>query len=87
MASQPRTFGIADLCARTGVTETFVRQCVEQRLVQPLSRSAKTWRFDESAIERIEVAHRMDRQLGGNPAGTSIMMAVLDDLEDLRQRL
>lgn len=87
MAMPSRMLGIADLCARTGVTEAFVRQCVEQQLIAPLSPSAKVWRFDPSAIERIEVAHRMHRQLGGNPVGTSIMMGVLDDLEDLRQRL
>jgi chaperone modulatory protein CbpM len=78
---------LSDLCDVCTVTRERVVQLVDEGLVEPLGREPAEWRFSGSSVRRVVIAERLSRDLRLNAAGAALVLDLLDEMTQLRQRL
>ena len=77
----------SDLCEVCTVTSERVVQLVDEGLLEPVGREPAEWRFSGHSVRRIVVAERLSRDLRLNAAGAALVLDLLDEVTQLRQRL
>jgi chaperone modulatory protein CbpM len=78
---------LSDLCEVCSVSSDVVLQLVDEGLVEPVGREPSEWRFSGRSVRRVVVAERLSRDLRLNPAGAALVLDLLDEVKQLRQRL
>lgn len=78
---------LTDLCEVCRVTSDQVEQLVSEGLVEPMGREPSEWRFTGRSVRRVVVAERLSRDLRVNAAGAALVLELLDEVKQLRQRL
>ena len=78
---------LSDLCEVCTVSSERVVQLVGEGLVEPLGREPAEWRFSGQSVRRVVVAERLSRDLRLNAAGAALVLDLLDEVTQLRQRL
>ncbi|ANO52760.1 chaperone modulator CbpM [Woeseia oceani] len=78
---------LSDLCRVCTVSSERVVQLVEEGLVEPVGNEPAEWRFSGHSVRRVVVAERLSRDLRLNPAGAALVLDLLDEVQQLRQRL
>ncbi len=78
---------LSDLCEVCTVTSERVVQLVDEGLVEPVGREPAEWRFSGHSVRRVVVAERLSRDLRLNAAGAALVLDLLDEVTQLRQRL
>lgn len=82
-----REISLPELCEVCTVTSERIVQLVDEGLVEPAGREPAEWRFSGTSVRRIVVAERLSRDLRLNAAGAALVLDLLDELMQLRQRL
>jgi chaperone modulatory protein CbpM len=82
-----REMSLSDLCRVCTVTSERVVQLVDEGLVEPDGRKPAEWRFSGHSVRRVVVAERLSRDLRLNAAGAALVLDLLDEVKQLRQRL
>ena len=82
-----REMSLSDLCKVCTVTSERVVQLVDEGLVEPDGRKPAEWRFSGLSVRRVVVAERLSRDLRLNAAGAALVLDLLDEVKQLRQRL
>jgi chaperone modulatory protein CbpM len=82
-----REMSLSDLCEVCTVTSERVVQLVDEGLVEPEGREPAEWRFSGRSVRRVVVAERLSRDLRLNAAGAALVLELLDEVKQLRQRL
>jgi chaperone modulatory protein CbpM len=82
-----REMSLSDLCKVCTVTSERVVQLVDEGLVEPDGRNPAEWRFSGRSVRRVVVAERLSRDLRLNAAGAALVLDLLDEVTQLRQRL
>ena len=82
-----REMSLSDLCKVCTVTSERIVQLVDEGLVEPDGRKPAEWRFSGRSVRRVVVAERLSRDLRLNPAGAALVLDLLDEVKQLRQRL
>ena len=82
-----REMSLYDLCEVCTVTSERVVQLVDEGLVEPVGREPAEWRFSGRSVRRVVVAERLSRDLRLNAAGAALVLDLLDEVKQLRQRL
>lgn len=78
---------LSDLCSMCSVTTERVVQLVDEGVVEPEGRSPSEWRFSGFCVRRVVVAERLSRDLRLNAAGAALVLDLLDEVKELRERL
>jgi chaperone modulatory protein CbpM len=78
---------LAEVSRCCGVQAEAVIAMVEEGMVEPRGRSPRDWRFPGPALRRIQITLRLRRDLDLNLAGAALALDLLEEIEDLRQRL
>lgn len=78
---------LSDLCKICSVTSERVVRLVEEGLVEPTGREPSEWLFSGRSVRRVVVAERLSRDLRLNAAGAALVLDLLDEVQQLRQRL
>ena len=87
LVSNAPILGLQDLCEICSVSEVTVRAYVEEGVVDVQSDDAGHWRFSEVSVVRLQKAHRLERDLGLNPAGAALALDLLGQIDKLKTRL
>ena len=82
-----REMSLSDLCEVCTVTSERVVQLVDEGLVEPVGREPAEWLFSGRSVRRVVVAERLSRDLRLNAAGAALVLELLDEVKQLRQRL
>ena len=78
---------LADLCRACRLPAERVYELVEEGVVEPVGRQPGGWRFRGISLYRVQIALRLQRDLGVNIAGAALALDLLEELEQLRSRL
>ena len=78
---------LAELSRRCRVAERDIIALVEEGILEPRGAVPGEWRFAAPCVRRVQVAIRLERDLGINRAGVALALDLLDELAWLRQRL
>ena len=78
---------LSDLCEVCSVSSERIVRLVDEGLVEPVGREPAEWRFSGRSVRRVVVAERLSRDLRLNAAGAALVLDLLDEVKQLRQRL
>ena len=81
------TLTLAQLCRTCSVHADYVIELVEEGVIQPVGGEITQWSFPGLSIQRTRKAQRLQTDLGINLAGVAVILELLDDVDDLHQRL
>lgn len=76
-----------ELCRSCRVDQNVIIALVEEGIIDPISRHELPWNFSGTVLPRVARALRLQRDLDLNPAGTAFALDLLNEIEDLRNRL
>jgi chaperone modulatory protein CbpM len=85
--SEKNLLALAEICERCGLPEETVRAYVAEGVVEAEGKDVARWRFSEVSVMRIQKAHRLERDLGLNPAGAALALELMARIDELRARL
>ncbi|MES2979001.1 MAG: chaperone modulator CbpM [Pseudomonadota bacterium] len=78
---------LGEVARACGADQTFIVALVDEGALFPGGSAPAHWHFTGSHVHRIRVALRLQEDLGVNLAGAALALELLDELQDLRQRL
>lgn len=78
---------LTDLCATCQIDALHVSEMVAEGVVEPEGSSPDEWFFDQLAMRRLQMAVRLQRDLGVNLPGAALALDLLEELETLRKQL
>ena len=79
---------LAELCWTCQTPAETIIRMVDHGVIAPIEgTSTRQWRFHCSALIRADKALRLKQDLGINLAGTALALELLDEIDDLRQKL
>ncbi len=81
------TVTLSELTQLCGSSGRVVRLMVTEGLLRPKGQVPEEWRFDGFEVRRARRAVRLRRDLNLNLAGTALAIDLIEELEQLRERL
>lgn len=78
---------LAELSQCCGVTVEKLLVLIGEGVLTPAGRTQREWRFSGPEIARAQSALRLERDLGVNPAGAALAIELMDEMQQLRQRV
>jgi len=81
------TFTIDELCRTCAVEAEFIRDLVDQGILDPRRARGKNWIFPVQSMRRTRVVVRLQRDLGVNLAGAALALDLLERIDELDARL
>lgn len=79
-------FSLADLSQSCRVDAEWLITLVGEGIIEPLD-SASRWRFSGHCLRRVRTVQRLQQDLGVNLAGAALVLDLLTEMAELRQRL
>jgi chaperone modulatory protein CbpM len=76
-----------DLCRACSSSAEWIIELVEVGTLEPSGEEQARWRFSGSSLQKAQTAMRLQRDLGINLAGVALAIELLDEIEELRERL
>ena len=80
-------FSLGDLCRACAMDAEWLIKLVEEGVLEPLHTSPDKWRFSGISLQRARRVKRLQSDLGINLAGAALALELLDEIENLRERL
>lgn len=76
-----------ELCSLCRVTLEELVAMVDEGLIEPAGGTPQAWEFSSYAVRRVQLARRLERDLGVNVAGAALVSDLLEEIERLRERV
>jgi chaperone modulatory protein CbpM len=76
---------LADLSRMFAVDEGHIVELVEEGVLTVIEIDTSEWRFSGTALRRVRIALRLERDLGINVPGVALALELLEELETLRR--
>ena len=82
-------FTLTELSNACSMQTEYVIEMVEQGIVEPLEEQCEQlhWTFSGRSLVRARKARRLQQDLGINLAGAALVLDMMEELEQLRERL
>ncbi len=77
-------FTLTEFCSICAVEERQIIELVEEGVIET---SLTQWRFSGDALRRARISLRLQRDLRVNPAGTAVVLDLLEQIAELQRRL
>jgi chaperone modulatory protein CbpM len=77
-------FSISEVCSICAVEERQIVELVEEGVIS--TTSVTQWRFSGADLRRARISLRLQRDLGVNPAGTALVLDLLERIDMLERR-
>ncbi|WP_374089279.1 chaperone modulator CbpM [Methylomicrobium lacus] len=78
-------FSLLELCEYAKTSQEQVIEMVEEGILEPDGASVHSWRFDTKALKRLQIAMRLQQDLGVNLPGIALVLDLLEEMDALRQ--
>lgn len=76
-----------EVCQQTNLSEHELTELLDLGLLEPQETDYAQMTFSASMIQRVQVAHRLQRDLKLNPQAAVLVLELLDEMNQLRQEL
>lgn len=85
--SQETFFALNELCEVCRASPEIIKAFIEYEIIRPQGASDDTWLFDLNHLQKVKMALRLQQDLEVNLAGIALVMDLLDELEELREKV
>ncbi len=86
-ANERADLTITDICERCGLSLDVVTTYVEEGLLDVSGPDSQSWKFTRTHIIHLQKAHRLEKDLRLNPAGSVLVLELQTRIERLQARL
>jgi len=80
-------FTLVELCRLGKTNAEYILDLIDEGLLEPEDSSTPEWQFDSRALTRLQKTIHLQRDLRVNLAGAALVLDLLEELEELRQKL
>ena len=82
-------FTLTELSNACSVQTEYIVEMIEEGIVEPLEERCEQphWKFSGRSLVRARKARRLQQDLGINLAGAALVLDMMEELEQLRERL
>jgi chaperone modulatory protein CbpM len=80
-------FSLGDLSRACGQPAEWILALVEEGVIEPAGADPAHWQFRGYCLRRVHIVRRLQSDLGLNLAGAALALELLDEVEQLRQRI
>lgn len=80
-------FTLVELCEYAKTTTEQIAEMIDEGIIEPKDISKQNGCFDTAAFKRLQIALRLQRDLGVNLPGSALVLDLLEEMEQLRQQL
>jgi len=77
--------GLDELCRLCDVTAELVLEMALEGVIVPRGEQTQEWRFVGMDVRRVQIALRLQRDLGVNLSGAALALELLEEVEELRR--
>ncbi|SHO46826.1 chaperone modulator CbpM [Desulfopila aestuarii] len=81
------SYDLKELCKVCKVKDDLVFDMINEGMLTPLGDSPKSWKFSATSIKKIQVAVRLQEDLGVNLPGAALALDLMEELEILRAKI
>lgn len=79
-------YSLSDICRLCNVSLDMVQEMIDEGLLCPRGQHPMEWRFTVVELRRIQITRRLQRDLRVNLPGCALILDLLEELEEMRQR-
>ena len=79
-------FTLVELCCMGKTNAEYILELVEEGVLEPEGSSTPDWRFDSRALKRLQKTIHLQHDLRVNLAGAALVLDLLEEVEELRQK-
>jgi chaperone modulatory protein CbpM len=83
MTHKERALNLLQLCNMCDTTPEIIIRLVNEGILEPEGNSRLAWRFTVDEVLRAQKAHRLQRDLELNLAGTALALKLIDKIKRL----
>ena len=76
-----------DVCDQCDLSHADVVTYIEEGLISVTGQTASNWRFSEIHLFHIQKARRLECDLRLNPAGSVLVLELMQEIEQLKNQL
>ncbi len=87
IAEEEFELSLGELCRACAVDAEWIITLVEEGVIEPHASTPDKWRFSGMSLQRARKIKRLQFDLGINLAGAALALELLDEIENLRERL
>lgn len=87
VVEQSVRFTLIELCRVCHAEPLQLLELVEEGVLVPIGDDPAQWLFEGAVLQRARAAVRLTRDLELNPAGTAVVLDLLDEIQALRAQL
>jgi chaperone modulatory protein CbpM len=80
-------FTLIELSQACGRSTEWIIELVEEGVIEPGGTDQADWRFRGTCLRRVQIAQRLESDLGVNLPGAALALELLDEVDRLRRRL
>ena len=83
------SFTLEELSSACSVRTQYIIELVDEGIVEPVERQRdqQYWTFTGSSLLRARKARRLQQDLGINLAGAALVLDMMEEIDQLRERL
>jgi chaperone modulatory protein CbpM len=78
---------LGELCRTCAIHADAIISMVEEGLLEPQGNRPETWSFPGTAVRRVEVTLRLQKDLQINLAGAALVLDLLEEMQQLRAKI
>ena len=77
---------LEEVCISCNVDAEWIVELVQHGVIEPVEATTPDWRFTSVTITRVAKAKRLQRDLELTPPAVALVLDLLDEIQELRQR-
>lgn len=81
------TYSFVEICQKFSIPKELLIEMIEQGFFAEHPNDPKELKVDQKALQRMESAFRLHRDLGINLPGVTLALDLLDEIEKMRHEL
>lgn len=85
--SEQQPVSLDELCEMLAISPDYIQQLIEYDIVSPQGRQPEDWMFDVIHLQRAKTAVHLQRDLDVNLAGVALVLDLLEEMEELREKV
>lgn len=82
-----KSLTLQDICDQCSLSRETVVAYIEEGLIDVAGDTASGWRFSEIHLLHIQKANRLERDLRLNPAGSVLVLELMQQIEHLKNQI
>lgn len=84
---ETESYSLNELCELCDVQTDIIIEMIAYSIIEPMGKAEKKWLFNEVALVKVQTALRLQRDLQINLSGLALVLDLIEELDELRNKV